>query len=1365
MSHRAQFPFAGIALLALSLALVGCVVDQATMDASLKALETAADTYTKLDENKTEKEIAKEERKAEEAEVRLAREEAKAEREAEERRIREEERREEREELRAERERRRREAQEQAERQEPLDDPQDDVEFIDTADYTAYNELFDFYDSLSDEEALLMLFSSEDAVGVGGADLLDTGRKGTVEFTLAVGWEGTLGAAPELVAHADSDFLRYAIYMYPDAGGLAMIGGSGELETLDFPFTAKEFYHVAFATQGSSTAVFIDGDKKGVLPTGYADRNGLPLSVGSGFVGVFGEVRIWNRALEEGEIRSLSETTLARVQAPPAPVPDPVDLARVAPASALPNLAVYSVTTRGAAEFFAATALGDVDDPGHTAEDPGSQVAGGLDRTPLARIEEELGAAGSARKARFFEGPDDEGVCDSVFNFEATVGADVRPPGTIEFRVAAGWRGDLGHEGEILAYGDADRDRWRYRISLGPDARSLRLQSGADQGEVDFAFDDGQFHHVAIVTEAADRSTVYIDGTSRGTIAAGYASSPFDEHLQIGECFVGAIGEIRFWAKELSHSEIQGYASRSAPTPRRAATLVARSDSVFNTERVDLDTGVLEPGLCMGFENCPRSSGSSGSGGGSAAARLGRGPTEDLSVPNFLADFQLGDIRFAIEGVWVAKSANVWDEFESPPEDNESVRRNSGLPANAELPPHGKYNPWCYAYRCAAPNPSAFDVVHGGGDVQKGASVMYVFVPGRGDQLVLRGSDGTSFTLDPVGDTGLEFRIDKNTSQPHVGRLKAVNLSEPKNLTIKFRDAQIINDQIDREFEWQGEWGEASGALEQCLSTARNLEDELRCNRTNRNARTWLPKTFQRVRLRSRDYEDKYANKDPFQDQKFPRSLGPMYRGYDITRMNPFSLKVCPKDDVDCATDKQGRSGVHGGREVFRTLRPQSRLYYHPKNATQYILPEDLSMSVLNDGFGSLSSQLATSQEEYERTTALSVGASFATYQKTDTSKTLETSNSSFIVADAIVRKFALVRRPAWSMLSDEFRRDVNKLMERGSTYKVENLIEDYGTHYPYAITFGGRGRMEAEVSMEQMATHQTSTQGFSGSVSATRSVQAPGRGPDGSGGPTTGTDVSLGLNVTNSRHRSLVEGLSEESREFWYIGGEGGFSEQSFTVGDNYVPIFIDLRPISELVGPPWFVGRRPSQSDLSLAIGQYLRARELELRARRNIARSYKAEIEKVECFISVTGVSDDCHLYGEMDITADKIVGSVLTSGTAHWKRTKEGGSRIVIGPQQKVDPNLSIIVTADPDALNNAWVSFRLKFREWRLVGSSQKCPVKDLRIPLRDVPDAGWSQVFEFGYGVAGSQLERDCPNPPVREAFSTKYHLKITPLR
>ena len=100
--------------------------------------------------------------------------------------------------------------------------------------------------------------------------------------------------------------------LFDRAGGYSIRFCTGGACTSHFPMETDSWHHVAVTFDGEMITVYADGEQVGeVAQAGpVVDSSGFDLHIGNGaamdrpFQGVLDEIRIWNRVLEEDEIKA-----------------------------------------------------------------------------------------------------------------------------------------------------------------------------------------------------------------------------------------------------------------------------------------------------------------------------------------------------------------------------------------------------------------------------------------------------------------------------------------------------------------------------------------------------------------------------------------------------------------------------------------------------------------------------------------------------------------------------------------------------------------------------------------------------------------------------------------------------------------------------------------------------------------------------------------------------------------------------------------------------------------------------------------------------------------------------------------------------
>ncbi|SPH17031.1 hypothetical protein DEA8626_00545 [Defluviimonas aquaemixtae] len=172
--------------------------------------------------------------------------------------------------------------------------------------------------------------------------------------------------------------------------------------------------------------------------------------------------------------------------------------------------------------------------------------------------------------------------------------------------------------------------------------------------------------------------------------------------------------------------------------------------------------------------------------------------------------------------------------------------------------------------------------------------------------------------------------------------------------------------------------------------------------------------------------------------------------------------------------------------------------------------------------------------------------------------KIQELSETKSVVAEMteVKSKFALVLNRYYTTLSPDFVTTIRNLKGKPAADKAyEVVISEWGTHYPNAVTFGARGSRKLTLNEEAINSLRDSQTNISAGLSVDY---------EGSGG---GVDVKSAQEAMSS----IKKIVTTENRDFRCYGG-GDCSEDGVPSGADIVPIFLDLRPLSDLLAPPFF-------------------------------------------------------------------------------------------------------------------------------------------------------------------------------------------------
>lgn len=298
-------------------------------------------------------------------------------------------------------------------------------------------------------------------------------------------------------------------------------------------------------------------------------------------------------------------------------------------------------------------------------------------------------------------------------------------------------------------------------------------------------------------------------------------------------------------------------------------------------------------------------------------------------------------------------------------------------------------------------------------------------------------------------------------------------------------------------------------------------------------------------------------------------------RGYDIVTQNAFELNDNGKAEIFAAPDPKDYAIVEQ-RTVPLGLK---------------LIPEGVQGTVT-------SKQLISRQFDYQKTEAASFGVNIGFTQKSqETGETLGSlaagasyasqtalsgelgSQHSVALGFARHKLYTLVLDEPFAKLSDAFIDAVDDARRYG---RYRELIEKFGTHYAYAVTYGSQARMWASFTQSTVAKWRSHSQNVN-----------------------TNAGLAIGgfkLGTQSGRFTQEGRGsqfLSETSNsDFEAVGGTGSFSAEGHATGTSPYPILADLRPIYELLNPLYFP-KEPEvyttvREKLKQALIQYLEAHE---------------------------------------------------------------------------------------------------------------------------------------------------------------------------
>ncbi|MEM8918529.1 MAG: MAC/perforin domain-containing protein [Pseudomonadota bacterium] len=341
--------------------------------------------------------------------------------------------------------------------------------------------------------------------------------------------------------------------------------------------------------------------------------------------------------------------------------------------------------------------------------------------------------------------------------------------------------------------------------------------------------------------------------------------------------------------------------------------------------------------------------------------------------------------------------------------------------------------------------------------------------------------------------------------------------------------------------------------------------------------------------LRDLDSDDVFALQ--FQTDNFAGNL----KGYDVLTQDPFRLMQNDKNAVFARRKLneyriQEKYAVPFGFKLQNVL-DQGSIYKNSvvssESEIQDAITSSFGINAKVSVSGAVNSVLAfvpgTGQVE---DTGYSVGFN-------STKSTMSTLRNSRSVAQVVgysrTKSYAIILDHAEAELSSSFLTAVADAQLEG---RYDDLIERFGTHYAYAVTYGANGKMTRNITTESFQNALAESKGnrLEGEVSVV-------------GSSIGGFSESMKSNLNTSSGS-----VTNENGTFEAVGGNGSWNEGGFARGDRVVPILLDLRPLDELLNPINF----PDQPDvytrvrteLALAINRYLAGRAQPLSNERLIS-----------------------------------------------------------------------------------------------------------------------------------------------------------------
>lgn len=376
---------------------------------------------------------------------------------------------------------------------------------------------------------------------------------------------------------------------------------------------------------------------------------------------------------------------------------------------------------------------------------------------------------------------------------------------------------------------------------------------------------------------------------------------------------------------------------------------------------------------------------------------------------------------------------------------------------------------------------------------------------------------------------------------------------------------------------------------------------------------------------------DQVASSDLFAIAYNPKNLRANRQGYDVTRQDPNNFldngglldvfaPSLPRDYyvAEQMTVPLGLSlipeGNKQGMVYFETLISSE---YEYQQATQTSFGVNAGLTGKKGG--------PEGQKRYDPVSA-SVGYNNAREQ----SSSMKSKNSvATMNAYQRSKRYALVRDHAYSDLSDTF---VDAIVDAYDTGNYLRVIETFGTHYPYAVTYGTAGRLRTFMTERTFAENQRSF-----------------RQNSASGGFSIGP-LEAKASYDSSRELSSSNSVTNKYGEtvFTAVGGNGSWDQNGFSAGDAPFPILTDMRTLDGLLSPIYFPDKpeiyETARIQLAAAIDDYLRNRPALSRDSRLASirpldekQTYRIKLVNLECLRagSWEGTNNPVQIHGVINI----------------------------------------------------------------------------------------------------------------------------------
>ena len=301
-------------------------------------------------------------------------------------------------------------------------------------------------------------------------------------------------------------------------------------------------------------------------------------------------------------------------------------------------------------------------------------------------------------------------------------------------------------------------------------------------------------------------------------------------------------------------------------------------------------------------------------------------------------------------------------------------------------------------------------------------------------------------------------------------------------------------------------------------------------------------------------------------------NLAASRRGYDVVRQDPFLLLQNDMEEVFAPVDPRmysitERRAVPVGL-TFLQDGQQGTVYRRTLVASEFELQQTSTHTFGRSVDANIPSTKMPGVSVFE--------ASYG-YQATQSAMSSMQQSNSVAQAAAYSRhkQYALVLDHPYVTLSGAF---VDAVEDARRFHRYQALIQRFGTHYPYAVTYGATAKMTQLFTEESYAEQERSEEGFS---------ENGGAKVFGSGGSAHHSELA-------GRSTGTRGTVGNEDATFVAVGGNGSWDQGGYSAGGTPYPILLDLRPIYELLNPMNFPGEpevyQRVRTNLKRAVVAYL-------------------------------------------------------------------------------------------------------------------------------------------------------------------------------